>query len=161
MRTSATSVLYTYHIGGSENWQGFGTISMISLMDASIFICWRSPKTTTVTLLSHGLVSWVSIRRPYLDLEVKKMVSGEPLRQGTQVRTSVPTSHSIFQQRDHSRTELCFKLCISKVCYPSRQASLSPFLTRKFGYRNTAQGSTKMSWLKNSDFLFCFSCFDW
>ncbi len=23
------------------------------------------------------------------------------------------TSHSIFQQRDHSRAELCFKLCIS------------------------------------------------
>ena len=28
-------------------------------------------------------------------------------------RTAVSTSHSIFQQRDHSRAELCFKLCIS------------------------------------------------
>ena len=33
--------------------------------------------------------------------------------QGPEARTSMPTSHMIFQQRDHSRTELCFKLCIS------------------------------------------------
>ncbi len=29
------------------------------------------------------------------------------------VEATVSTSHSIFQQSDHSRTELCFKLCIS------------------------------------------------
>jgi hypothetical protein len=32
--------------------------------------------------------------------------------QGPGTRTAVSTSHSIFQQRDHSRAELCFRLCI-------------------------------------------------
>jgi hypothetical protein len=32
---------------------------------------------------------------------------------GRDAQITVPTSHSIFQQRDHSHTELCFKLCIS------------------------------------------------
>ena len=36
-------------------------------------------------------------------------------RQGPGARTSVTTSHSIFQQRDHSRVELCFKICISTI----------------------------------------------
>ncbi len=27
-------------------------------------------------------------------------------------KITVPTSHSIFQQRDHSRAELSFRLCI-------------------------------------------------
>ena len=37
------------------------------------------------------------------------------MRQGSGERPSVPTSHSIFQQCDHNRAELCLKLCISTV----------------------------------------------
>ena len=39
-------------------------------------------------------------------------------RQGPWARTSVPTSHKIFQQCDHNRAELCFKLCISTGLTP-------------------------------------------
>ena len=52
------------------------------------------------------------LRSSVLCLEVKNDSKKPPTDdQGPRTRTSVSTSHSIFQKRDHRYTDLCFKFC--------------------------------------------------